>query len=85
MMAKLVQQGISYKAILGGVGQAAGYLAVQLKMPFEDAAEFAAKMQDATKTSEKDMLSLMDTIQRSYYLVSTPPICYKVFPNYQQG
>ncbi|RJL74417.1 phage tail tape measure protein [Acinetobacter radioresistens] len=68
MMAKLVQQGISYKAILGGVGQAAGYLAVQLKMPFEEAAEFAAKMQDATKTSEKDMLSLMDTIQRSYYL-----------------
>ncbi|MDV2469823.1 phage tail tape measure protein [Acinetobacter chinensis] len=68
MMAKLVQQGISYKAILGGVGQAAGYLAVQLKMPFENAAEFAAKMQDATKTSEKDMLSLMDTIQRSYYL-----------------
>lgn len=68
MMAKLVQQGISYKAILGGVGQASGYLAVQLKMPFEEAAEFAAKMQDATKTSEKDMLSLMDTIQRSYYL-----------------
>jgi TP901 family phage tail tape measure protein len=68
MMAKLVQQGISYKAILGGVGEASGYLAVQLKMPFEEAAEFAAKMQDATKTSEKDMLSLMDTIQRSFYL-----------------
>lgn len=68
MMAKLVQQGISYKAILGGVGQASGYLAVQLKMPFEAAAEFAAKMQDATKTSEKDMLGLMDTIQRAYYL-----------------
>ena len=68
MMAKLVQQGISYKAILGGVGEASGYLAVQLKMPFEAAAEFAAKMQDATKTSEKDMLSLMDTIQRAYYL-----------------
>jgi hypothetical protein len=43
MMAKLVQQGISYKAILGGVGEASGYLAVQLKMPFEAAAEFAAK------------------------------------------
>lgn len=68
MMAKLVQQGISYKAILGGVGEASGYLAVQLKMPFEAAAEFAAKMQDATKTSEKDMLGLMDTIQRAYYL-----------------
>lgn len=68
MMAKLVQQGISYKAILGGVGKASGYLAVQLKMPFEAAAEFAAKMQDATKTSEKDMLGLMDTIHRAYYL-----------------
>lgn len=68
MMAVLVQQGVSAKAILGGVGEAAGYLGVQMKMPFEDAAEFAAKMQDATKTAEKDMLSLMDTIQRSYYL-----------------
>ncbi|MFW1665063.1 phage tail tape measure protein [Acinetobacter ursingii] len=68
MMAVLIQQGISAKAILGGVGEAAGYLGVQMKMPFADAAEFAAKMQDATKTTEKDMLSLMDVIQRSYYL-----------------
>jgi TP901 family phage tail tape measure protein len=68
MMAVLIQQGVSAKAILGGVGVAAGYLGVQMKMPFEEAAEFAAKMQDATKTAEKDMLSLMDVIQRSYYL-----------------
>ncbi|OOS45304.1 phage tail tape measure protein [Acinetobacter baumannii] len=68
MMAVLIQQGISAKAILGGVGEAAGYLGVQMKMPFADAAEFAAKMQDATKTTEKDMLGLMDVIQRSYYL-----------------
>lgn len=68
MMSVLIQQGISAKAILGGVGVAAGYLGVQMKMPFEEAAEFAAKMQDATKTAEKDMLSLMDVIQRSYYL-----------------
>lgn len=68
MMAVLIQQGISAKAILGGVGVAAGYLGVQMKMPFEEAAEFAAKMQDATKTAEKDMLSLMDVIQRGYYL-----------------
>lgn len=67
MMAKLVQQGISYKAILGGVGEASAYLAVQLQMPFDAAAEFAAKMQDATKTTEGDMLSLMDVIQKSYY------------------
>lgn len=68
MMSVLIQQGISTKAILGGVGVAAGYLGVQMKMPFEEAAEFAAKMQDATKTTEKDMLSLMDVIQRSFYL-----------------
>lgn len=68
MMAVLIQQGISAKSILGGVGEAAGYLGVQMKMPFAEAAEFAAKMQDATKTTEKDMLGLMDVIQRSYYL-----------------
>lgn len=68
MMAKLVQQGISFKDILGGVGEASANLAVVMKMPFADAAEFAAKMQDATKTSAKDMTALMDVIQKSYYL-----------------
>ncbi|MBL0229465.1 MAG: phage tail tape measure protein [Moraxellaceae bacterium] len=68
MMAMLVKQGMSFKAILGGVGEASGYLAVQMKMPFEEAAEFAAKLQDATKTAEGDMMGLMDTIQRTYYL-----------------
>lgn len=68
MMAMLVKQGMSFKAILGGVGEASGYLAVQMKMPFEEAAEFAAKLQDATRTAEGDMMGLMDTIQRSYYL-----------------
>ncbi len=68
MMAVLVQQGISFQSILGGVGESAGNLAVLLKMPFDQAAEFAAKLQDATKTTEKDMMSLMDTIQKMYYL-----------------
>lgn len=68
MMSKLVQQGISFKAILGGVGEAAAYLGVGLKLPFEEAAEFAAKLQDATRTAEGDMLSLMDVIQKSFYL-----------------
>lgn len=72
MMSKLVQQGISFESILGGVGKAAGYLGVQLKMPFEDAAEFAAKMQDATKTAAPEMLGLMDMIQRSFYLGVDP-------------
>lgn len=68
MMAKLIQQGISAEKILGGVGEASANLAVVMKMPFDEAAEFAAKMQDATKTSAEDMLELMDTIQKSYYL-----------------
>lgn len=68
MMTMLVRQGMSAKTILGGMGEAAAYLGVQLKMPVTEAAEFAAKMQDATRTSEKDLMSLMDTIQRGFYL-----------------
>ncbi|MFM5527738.1 phage tail tape measure protein [Aeromonas veronii] len=68
MMSTLIQQGMSAKAILGGLGQATAYLGVQLKMPYEQAALFAAKLQDATGTAEKDMMGLMDTIQRSFYL-----------------
>lgn len=68
MMATLVQQGIKAEDILGGVGEASANLAVVMKMPFNEAAEFAAKMQDATKTTAGDMLKLMDVIQKSYYL-----------------
>ncbi|WP_051189993.1 phage tail tape measure protein [Laribacter hongkongensis] len=64
MMSALIKQGVSYDAILGGVGEAAAYLGVLLKKPPQEAAEFAAKLQDATGTSEKDMLGLMDTVQR---------------------
>ncbi|HHQ4650001.1 TPA: phage tail tape measure protein [Aeromonas hydrophila] len=68
MMSTLIQQGMSAKSILGGLGEATALLGVQLKMPFTEAAAFAAKLQDATKTSEKDMMGLMDTIQRAFYL-----------------
>ncbi len=68
MMTMLRRQGLSAANVLGGTGEAAAYLGVQLQMPVTAAAEFAAKMQDATRTSEKDMMSLMDTIQRGYYL-----------------
>ena len=67
MMTVLIRQGISEQAILGGLGESAALLGVQLKMPFDQAAEFAAKLQDATRTTEGDMLALMDTIQRAYY------------------
>lgn len=67
MMTMLRRQGISAQSILGGTGEAAAYLGVQLKMPAAEAAAFAAQLQDATRTSEKDMMSLMDTIQRAFY------------------
>jgi TP901 family phage tail tape measure protein len=68
MMTMLVRQGISAQAILGGMGEATAYLGVQLKKGPADAAEFAAKLQDATKTAEGDMLSLMDVVQKSFNL-----------------
>ncbi|MFP1944374.1 phage tail tape measure protein [Lonsdalea quercina] len=67
MMTMLRRQGISAQTILGGMGEATAYLGVQLKMPSEEAAEFAAKMQDATGTTEKDMMVLMDVIQKGFY------------------
>ena len=72
MMTMLRRQGLSAQSVLGGTGEAAAYLGVQLKMPVEAAAEFAAKMQDATRTPEKDMMKLMDSIQRAYYLGVDP-------------
>lgn len=67
MMTMLRRQGMSASAILGGLGEATAYLGVQLKMPATEAAEFAAKLQDATGTAEKDMMSLMDVIQKGFY------------------
>ena len=64
MMAKLLQLGVTEEAILGGVGKAAANLAVVMKLPYEQAAEIAAKLKEATGTAEADMLKFMDTIQR---------------------
>ena len=68
MMTMLTRQGMSAKTILGGMGEATAYLAVQLKKTPTEAAEFASKLQDATRTTEKDMLSLADVIQKAFYL-----------------
>jgi TP901 family phage tail tape measure protein len=68
MMTMLIRQGMPAKNILGGLGEATAYLAVQLKIAPTAAAEFASKLQDATHTADKDMMGLMDTIQRTFYL-----------------
>lgn len=65
MMTVLLQNGTSAEAILGGVGKAAGYLAIQLKMPFDDAAKFASKVGEAAGVAAGDMEKFMDVIQRT--------------------
>lgn len=68
LMTMLNRQGVPAEAILNGVGEATAYLAVQLKKAPAEAAEFAAKLQDATRTTSGEMLKLMDVIQRTYFL-----------------
>ncbi|MFD0726973.1 phage tail tape measure protein [Lysobacter brunescens] len=68
MLTMLRRQGMSSTVILGGLGEATAYLGAQLRIPYTEAAEFSAKLQDATRTSERDMLALSDVIQRTFYL-----------------
>lgn len=68
MMTMLNRQGIGAQTILAGMGKATAYLGVLLKKAPDEAAEFSAKLQDATRTSAEDMLDLMDVIQRTFYL-----------------
>jgi TP901 family phage tail tape measure protein len=65
MMRVLVEQGESYESILGGVGESAAYLAVQLKLPFDDAARLASRLATATGVASGEMTAFMDTIQRT--------------------
>lgn len=60
----MLQNGIQAEQILGGVGKAAAYMAVQLKLPYEEAGKMAAQMQKSTGTADVDMMKLMDTIQK---------------------
>ncbi len=72
MMTMLNRQGLDAQSILSGTAQAAANLAVIFEMAPENAAEFAAKLQDATGTLAKDMPALADTIQRTFYLGVDP-------------
>lgn len=72
MLTMLQRQGMAAETVLAGTGEAAANLAVMLQMVPESAAEFTAKLQDATSTSAEDMMSLADTIQRTYYVGVDP-------------
>lgn len=64
MFAAMIRGGVAAENILGGTGQAAAYLAVQLKLPYEEAAIGAARMKEATGVLDSEMMGFMDTISR---------------------
>lgn len=61
----MMQNGVKSQSILDGVGKAASFLAVDLKMPYEAAGEFAARMKQATGVADSEMLGFMDTISKA--------------------
>ncbi|MEF9964994.1 MAG: phage tail tape measure protein [Comamonas sp.] len=67
MMTALKKEGMSAKAILGGLGEASANLAVLLEMAPQEAAQFGAKMQDALQATEGEMMGILDMMQRSHY------------------
>jgi TP901 family phage tail tape measure protein len=64
MFDTLLRGGVSSESILNGVGKAAAYLAVGIKIPYEDAAKMTAKLKEATGIADSEMLQFMDTIAR---------------------
>lgn len=68
MMTMLIRNGIQEESILQGVGKSAAYLAVGLKLPFEDAARMAAKLKEATGVADEQFIDFMDTIARTNQL-----------------
>ncbi len=72
MFDTLVRKGVPARSIMAGVGEAAAYLGVVLKMPYTQSAELAAGLQKSLGIAEKDMLGFMDTIQRAVFLGIDP-------------
>ena len=67
MMNTLASAGVDSKAILGGVGEAAALLKARIgdNLSYVQSAQIMAKLSQATRTVEGDMVALADTIQRS--------------------
>lgn len=66
MFAAMLRSGITEKSVLEGVGEATAYLAVAMKMGYEEAGIFAAKLKVATGVADNEMLGFLDTIHRLY-------------------
>lgn len=64
MFATMIRGGVTTQNILGGTGKAAAYLAVQLKLPYEEAAQGVARLKEATGIADSETMGFMDTIAR---------------------
>lgn len=77
MMVALIRNGVEEQDILNGVAVAAANLAVALEMPYDQAAEFAAKLRISANVASQDMQAFMDVIQRTRNLgVDTQEMAY---------
>lgn len=65
MFTAMINGGLNAENILSGVGKSAAYMAIQLKMPYDAAGKFAAKMKEATGVADEDMMDFLDTIART--------------------
>lgn len=68
MFSTMLQGGAKAENIINGTGKAAAYLAVQIRLPYEEVGRGVAKLQVATGVADKDMMDFMDTIQRTVNL-----------------
>ena len=85
MTTMLLRQGQAAEGILGGIGEAAAQAGLLLKMPQVGAAEFVAKLQDATATTAADMVALVDTIQRTFNVGVDPGNMLQAFASLSPG
>ncbi|MBF2055111.1 MAG: phage tail tape measure protein, partial [Candidatus Sericytochromatia bacterium] len=77
MFAALIKEGVAAEDILGGIGRAAGSLAVITGMGFEESAKFVGQVSKAMRIEAKDMTGFIDTIQRAFHTgVSTVDLGY---------
>lgn len=65
MVTAMINSGIGAENILNGVGKGAAYLAVALKMPYDEAGKFAAKMKESTGVADAELMDFLDTIART--------------------
>jgi TP901 family phage tail tape measure protein len=65
MFATMIRSGVDANLLMGETGKAAAFLAVDLKLPFEEVGKGAAKMKEALGIADKDMMGFLDTISRT--------------------